>query len=78
MRRYTIKLHPDKQQGGYWVTVPALPGCYSQGDTLEEAIKNTREAISGHIACLRELGQSVPEEPAEDEGAQTLTVDVAA
>lgn len=78
MLRYTIKLHPDKKQGGYWVTVPALPGCFSQGDTLEDAIKNAREAIAGHIATLRELGEPVPEEPAEDEGAQTLTVDVAA
>ena len=78
MRRYTIKLHPDAKQGGYWVTVPALPGCYSQGDTLEEAIRNAREAIEGHITCLREAGEPVPEEPEEGEHAQALVIDVAA
>lgn len=61
MGRYTIKLHPDTEQGGYWVTVPALPGCFSQGDTLEEGIANAREAIAGPIQCLSEVGEPVPE-----------------
>ena len=40
MRQYPIILHPDTEQGGYLVTVPALPGCIRQGDTLEQAIVN--------------------------------------
>jgi len=76
--RYTIKLHPDSEQGGYWVTVPALPGCFSQGDTLEAAIAYAREAIAGHIACLKEMGEPVPEEPDEGEHTQALVIDVAA
>ena len=35
----------EQDDGGYTVFVPALPGCISQGDTLEEAIKNIKEAI---------------------------------
>ncbi len=75
MRQYTIILHPDTEQGGYWVTVPALPGCVSQGDTIEEAIANAREAISLHIAGMVEDGEPVPE---EIDHPQALTIDVAA
>jgi predicted RNase H-like HicB family nuclease len=32
-------------EGGYWVKVPALPGCVTQGETLEEALTNAKEAI---------------------------------
>ena len=37
------------EEGGYWAEVPAIPGCATQGDTLEELRKNVREAIEG---CL--------------------------
>ncbi len=73
--RYTILLHPDEEQDGYWVTMPALPGCYTQGDTLEEAIVNAREAIHLYITTLLAEGEPVP---AEDAGAQAITIDVAA
>lgn len=47
----------------YWVTeCPSLPGCVSQGQTREEAIRNMREAIQGYIAALEEDGLQVPEE----------------
>jgi hypothetical protein len=36
--QYTIILHPDAERGGYTVTVPSLPGCITEGDTVEEAI----------------------------------------
>lgn len=35
----------EQEEGGYTVLVPALPGCISEGDTLEEAIRNIKEAI---------------------------------
>jgi predicted RNase H-like HicB family nuclease len=43
-----IVLEPA-EEGGYTVTVPALPGCISEGDTVEEAIKNIREAIELYL-----------------------------
>ncbi|MDP3898380.1 MAG: type II toxin-antitoxin system HicB family antitoxin, partial [Mesorhizobium sp.] len=35
----------EAEEGGYWAEVPAVPGCASQGDTMEELIANVREAI---------------------------------
>jgi predicted RNase H-like HicB family nuclease len=39
----------EAEEGGYWAEVPAIPGCASQGETLEELLKNIEEAIEG---CL--------------------------
>lgn len=61
MRVYTVILHSAKE-GGYWVEVPALPGCYSQGETEEEALARIREAIEAHIEALRADGQEIPAE----------------
>ena len=73
MRHYTILLHPDKEQGGYWVSVPALPGILTQGDTLEEAIAMAREAIELHIRGMIRDGEEIPE---DDAGTQALSIDV--
>ncbi len=62
MRKYTIILEPDTEEGGYTVTVPALPGCITQGETIEQCIKRAREAITGYIESLRVVGETVPEE----------------
>ena len=51
-------------EGGFWAEVPALPGCYSQGETIEETLENIREAIEGHMEALQQEGQGVP--PEED------------
>ena len=75
MRRYTILLTPDPEDGGYTVRVPALPGCNTQGDTIEEATANAREAISVYIADLVESGEAIPEDTAP---TQAIVVDVAA
>jgi predicted RNase H-like HicB family nuclease len=40
----------DAEEGGYWGEVPALPGCASQGETIEELLSNLREAIEGYLA----------------------------
>lgn len=42
----------DEEAGGYISIVPSLPGCHTQGDTLEEVIKNTKEAVSLYIETL--------------------------
>ncbi len=73
--RYTIILHPDEDEGGYTVTVPALPGCVTQGETLEEAIAMAKDAIRLHIEGLIADGEFVPE---EHEHPQAITIDVAA
>ncbi|MBN2302980.1 MAG: type II toxin-antitoxin system HicB family antitoxin [Anaerolineae bacterium] len=54
-----VILHPD-ETGGYWVDVPSLPGCISQGDTKEEALANIKEAIELMIEGLIEDGDPVP------------------
>jgi predicted RNase H-like HicB family nuclease len=51
--RYTVLLEPE-EGGGFAVSVPALPGCISQGETREEALANVREAISLYIDDCRE------------------------
>ena len=43
-----IFIHPA-EEGGFWVEVPALPGCISEGDTFEEALANIREAAEGWL-----------------------------
>jgi predicted RNase H-like HicB family nuclease len=58
---YTVILH-EAEEGGYWLEVPALPGCFSQGESVDEALKNGRDAIRSHIEALREDGQAVPSE----------------
>jgi len=55
---YTVLIHVA-EEGGYWTEVPALPGCFSQGESVEEALANTKEAIELHVAALREGGQEV-------------------
>ncbi len=59
---YTVLLHKDKSYQGYWVEVPVLPGCVSQGKTKASALKNIREAIELHIETMREDGENVPVE----------------
>ena len=59
---YTIILEPDPDEGGYTVTVPALPGCVTQGETIEEAIVMAKDAIRLFIETLIAEGQPVPQE----------------
>jgi len=68
---YVIILHQDEEDGGYWTEVPALLGCGSQGETLEEAIAMTRDAIEAYIASLKKHGDPIP---SEQNIVMTLTV----
>ena len=52
MQGYTIILDPDFEEGGYTVTVAELPGCITQGETIEECIERVREAIEGYLESL--------------------------
>ena len=51
---YLVILEPEKD-GGYTVYVPSLPGCVTQGDTIEEALIMAKDAIKGYLEVLRTL-----------------------
>jgi predicted RNase H-like HicB family nuclease len=58
---FKVILEPDEEAEGYVVSCPALAGCYSQGDTVDEALENIKEAI---ILCLEDLqaqNQPIPD-----------------
>ena len=59
--RYTVLLEQEPD-GGYVASVPALPGCVSQGDTRDAALADIREAIEVYLNDCREVGDPVPTE----------------
>jgi predicted RNase H-like HicB family nuclease len=50
----------EAEEGGYIVSCPALPGCHSQGDNMEDALENIREAIIGCLESLAEERTRLP------------------
>jgi predicted RNase H-like HicB family nuclease len=64
MLTYTVELEPQKE-GGYTVTVPALPGCISEGETMEEALENIKDAIEGYLKVLAKHRRPIPLEFSE-------------
>ena len=63
--RYTVVLERE-QDGGYVVSVPALPGCITQGHTRAEALDNIREAIALYIEDCRDAGDPIPTEAGKE------------
>ncbi len=59
--KYTAIFEPA-EEGGYVVIVPALPGCVTEGNSLEEAVEMVKDAISVYIASLKKHNEIVPEE----------------
>ena len=53
-KKYSVVLHPDTEDGGFWVECPLLSGCASQGDTIEEALEMIKDAIAGHLEVVEE------------------------
>ena len=72
--RYPVVVIPDLEEGGVVAECPAIPGCVSEGKTVEEAMANIRDAIEGCLAVLQEKGEPIPE-PTD---ALLATVEVAA
>ena len=61
VRKYYKVIFEPQEEGGFTVTVPALPGCISEGDTYDEALANIKEAIALYIESLQADGMPVPE-----------------
>ena len=55
MSSFAVVVH-EEASGGFWGEVPALPGCYSQGETVEDLLANLREAIAGTLEVMKEEG----------------------
>lgn len=70
---YTYKIHLHKEaEGGFTVSVPALPGCITYGEDVDEAIAMAREAIGLYIEELQERGEIIPDDSNTLEYSLTL------
>lgn len=67
---FKVIVHPD-EDGGFYATVPTLPGVVGQGDTEEEAVRDLRDALYFTIENMKENGEPLPE---SDESAKGLPV----
>lgn len=65
-------------EGGFAAFVPALPGCHTQGETLEETERNVKEAITVYLESLTAAGEAIPEEGQSFQGRVTVPVSVPA
>jgi predicted RNase H-like HicB family nuclease len=57
---FKVILEPD-ESGGYVISCPSLPGCYSQGETPEEAMENIKEAIALCLEDMESQGEEIPD-----------------
>ena len=71
---YSVDVLPEEDGNGFYVVAPALPGCFSQGKTVEGALRNIQEAIGLHIQALKKQGIKIHPE----EGTIHTTVEVSA
>jgi antitoxin HicB len=59
--QFTVILEPDREEPHrYNVYVPVLPGCLTYGESIEDALANAREAITGYVEVLIKSGEAVP------------------
>ncbi len=61
MKQLTLPIVIEADTDGYFVSSPGLQGCYSQGDTHEEAVENIKDAIRLHIEDRLAGGEEIPE-----------------
>jgi antitoxin HicB len=66
LMKYRVILEPDMEAGGYVVSCPSLPGCHSQGETREEALKNIQDAMEGYLGSLKKHNLPLPIEEEVD------------
>jgi len=60
MRHYIALVHKDPDSD-FGVSFPDFPGCITAGSTIQEAMEMAKEALAGHIACMVEDGEAIPE-----------------
>jgi antitoxin HicB len=70
MSRSYVAVFEREGDGGFSVYVPDLPGCVSQGDSHEEAMRHVREAIECYLEALAKLGKPIPETRTSVEAVQ--------
>ncbi len=58
---FEIVIEKEEEGEGYFAYSPSLPGCFSNGKTIEEAKKNIREALQQHLIALRERALPIPQ-----------------
>ena len=61
MKQLTLPIVVEGDSDGYFVSCPALQGCYSQGDTYEQAVENIKDAVRLHIEDRLASGEDIPE-----------------
>jgi predicted RNase H-like HicB family nuclease len=61
MKNITLPIVIEGDADGYFVSCPALEGCYSQGDTYEEAVENIKDAVRLHIEDRLADGEEIPQ-----------------
>ena len=62
----------EELEGGYTVFFPSLPGCITYGKDIKEALEMAKEAVEGHLLCLKEHGEEIP----TDEGILKTTITI--
>ena len=62
-RSFHVVIEKEPEDEGYYAYVPALPGCFSNGRTIDDTRRNIREAIELHLAAMREQNQPIPAGP---------------
>lgn len=67
--RFTVRPLPAEDGGGYLIEFPDLPGCMSDGNTIDEAIANGIDAMRGWIEAIRAEGHPIPEPASQIQAA---------
>jgi predicted RNase H-like HicB family nuclease len=70
--------YEQSADGGYVAFVPALPGCHTQGESLEETEGNVKEAIALYLESLTAHGEEIPEEGRSFQGRVTVPISIPA
>lgn len=79
LRSYSYSVfYEEAEEGGYVASVPALPGCHTQGETIEETKRNVQEAIALYLESLLAHGEPIPVEGPSFQGRVSVPVSVPA
>jgi len=65
MKTYTFRAVIEKDDPGYHGFIPALPGCHTSGETIEETRKNLKEALQGYLEVAKKYGDPIPSDDSE-------------